>query len=117
MCHQRTKRNGDCAVTGQRWGAQEAEQLEQTVQDLLTYGILHLSVPPLPQLAWPEPVMCRPNAGRVGQGRVRCGQWQRGAAMDPFDVRRGLVTPVCLAHGSGDSVGLRELLSELASLK
>ncbi|KAL7831730.1 hypothetical protein AOLI_G00292780 [Acnodon oligacanthus] len=72
---------------------------------------------PPPPLAWPEPVMCRPNAGRVGQGRVRCGQWQKGAAMDPFDVRRGPVTPVCLAHGSGDSVGLRELLSELASLK
>lgn len=56
------------------------------------------------------------NAGGIWKGRHGVGRVE-GCERSPFDVCPGRVMPVCLAHGSGDSTGLHNLLSERPGLK
>lgn len=60
--------------------------------------------------------MCHHNAGGIWKGRHGVG-WVEGCERSPFDVCPGRVMPVCLAHGSGDSMGLHNLLLERPGLK
>lgn len=56
------------------------------------------------------------KAGGIWKGRHGVGRVE-GCEHSPFDVCPGRVMPVCLAHGSGDSTRLHNLLLERPGLK